>query len=57
MLRQAVNLLLAQEVQAIVWLLFENHPGLPGRLVGVFSSPALAMESPRVKEMRDVLNR
>jgi hypothetical protein len=51
MLREAVDLLLAQEVQAIVWLLFENEPGLSARLVGVFSSPALVMEAPRVQQM------
>jgi hypothetical protein len=56
MLRQAVDLLLAQsEAQATVWLLFENNPGRPGRLVGVFASPALAMEAPRVQEVRDIL--
>jgi hypothetical protein len=56
LLREAVDLLLAQsEAQTTVWLLFENHPGLPGRLVGVFSSSALAMESPRIQEVREVL--
>jgi gamma-glutamylcyclotransferase (GGCT)/AIG2-like uncharacterized protein YtfP len=52
MLRQAVDLLLTQsEASTTVWLLFENNPGHPGPILGVFSSPALAMETPRVQEV------
>jgi hypothetical protein len=52
MLRQAVDLLLTQsEAQATVWLLFENNPGIPRHVLGVFSSPAFAMEAPRVQEV------
>ena len=52
MLREAVDLLLAQsEARETVWLLFENEPGHPGRILGVFPSPALAVEAPRVKEV------
>jgi hypothetical protein len=36
---------------ATVWLLFENNPGIPRHVLGVFSSLALAMEAPRVKEL------
>ena len=51
-IREAIDLLLAQsEAQTTVWLLFENNPDPPGRVLGVFSSPALAMEAPRVKEV------
>jgi hypothetical protein len=50
MSRQAVDLLLAQ-AQATVWLLFENEPGRSGRLVAVFSSPALAMQAQTVQEI------
>jgi hypothetical protein len=62
-IREAIDLLLAQsEAQATVWLLFENHPGhpstklrdRPGRVLGVFSSLALAMEAPRVKQVIDL---
>jgi hypothetical protein len=52
MLRQAVDILLTQSKgQSTVWLLFENNPGHPGRLVGVFSSLALAMQSGRIQEV------
>jgi hypothetical protein len=51
-IREAIDLLLAQsEAQATVWLLLENNPGVRNRVLGMFSSPALAMEAPRVKEM------
>jgi hypothetical protein len=51
-IREAIDLLLAQpEAQETVWLLLENNPGVRNRVLGVFSSPALAMEAPRVKEM------
>jgi hypothetical protein len=51
-IREAIDLFLFQaEVQATVWLLFENHPDRPGRILGIFSSPALAMEAPRVQEV------
>jgi hypothetical protein len=33
------------------WLLFENYPGRRNRGLGVFSSPVLAMQAPRVQEM------
>ena len=32
----------------------ENHPGHPDRVLGVFSSPALATEAPRVQEVLGV---
>jgi hypothetical protein len=49
MLREAIDLLLAQsEAQAAVWLLLENNPSVPGPVLGVFSSPVLTMEAPRV---------
>jgi gamma-glutamylcyclotransferase (GGCT)/AIG2-like uncharacterized protein YtfP len=51
-IREAIDLLLTQsKAQATVWLLLENNPGVSNRVLGMFSSLALAMEAPRVKEM------
>jgi hypothetical protein len=51
-IREAIDLLLTQsEAQPTVWLLFENEPGHPGRLLGVFSSLDLAMKAPGIPQV------
>jgi hypothetical protein len=51
-IREAIDLLLTQsEAPTTVWLLLENNPGVRNRVLGMFSSPALAMKAPGISQV------